>query len=95
MNTFRNVMETLVVTKLDELWETIDCCKCDKCRNDIIAFTLNQLKPKYVVTNEGELYARLCELSTENEFEIVIALVKAIKIVTSNPKHELNPQIIN
>lgn len=88
MNTYHNVMETLVLQMLDEMWATLDCCKCEKCKLDIIACTLNQLTPKYVVTKEGELYARLCELNSEHEIEIVIALTKAIKVVKDNPKHD-------
>jgi competence protein ComFB len=81
-------MEFLVVQKLEDVWETLDCCKCDKCRNDIIALTLNQLPAKYVVTKEGELYARLAELSNEEEREILIALAKSAKLVKAHPKHE-------
>ena len=88
MNTYRNVMEMLVDQKLDEMWDTLDCCKCDRCRMDIIAYALNQLPPKYVVTKEGELYARLCELNNEHEIEVLIALTKAIKTVKDKPKHE-------
>jgi competence protein ComFB len=81
-------MEFLVVQKLEDVWETLGCCKCDKCRNDIIALTLNQLPAKYVVTKEGELYARLAELSNEEEREILIALAKSAKLVNAHPKHE-------
>jgi len=88
MNTYHNVMEMLVVQKLDEMWDALDGCKCDKCKMDIIACALNHLDPKYVVTKEGELYARLCELSNEHEVEITIALAKAIKMVRENPKHD-------
>ncbi len=84
---YHNVMETLVVNKLDEIWDTLDCCKCDKCRNDIIAYTLNQMAPKYVATEEGELYVRLCILSAEHEFEIVKAIAKSVRTVSENPKH--------
>ncbi len=87
MEKYHNVMETLVVNKLNELWGTLDCCKCEKCRNDIIACTLNQMSPKYVATEEGELYVRLCILSTEHEFEIVKAIATSIRIVTEHPKH--------
>lgn len=88
MNTYRNVMEMLVVQKLDEIWDTLDCCKCEKCKLDIIACTLNQLPPKYVVTKEGELYARLCEFNNEHEVDIIIALTKAVETVKDKPKHE-------
>lgn len=87
MDKYYNVMENLVVNKLDELWETLDCCKCEKCRNDIIACTLNQMTPKYVATQEGELYARLSVLSAAHEFEVVKAIAKAVKTVAEHPKH--------
>lgn len=87
MNRFHNVMEQLVEEKLEEIWQEMETCKCDKCRNDIIAHTLNQIPPRYVVTREGELYVRLAELTSEHEFDIVIALTKSIKLITEKPKH--------
>ncbi len=87
MEKYHNVMETLVEDKLNEIWNALDCCKCEKCRNDIIACTLNQMEPKYAVTNEGELYVRLCELSAEHEFEIVKAIAKSVRMVSEHPKH--------
>jgi competence protein ComFB len=87
MNKFRNVMEQLVVDKLEEIWQDMEICKCDKCRNDILAHALNQMPPRYVVTREGELYVRLTELNSEHEFDIVIALTKSIKLISENPKH--------
>lgn len=89
MNAYRNVMETIVVQKLNDLWDSLDCCKCEKCYNDIIALTLNQLEPKYVVSNEGELYVRLGELSNNQDCEILTTIAKAIKIVSENPKHDV------
>lgn len=87
MSSFRNVMECLVISKLDEIWSSLDNCKCEKCREDIIACALNQLPPKYVVSSEGELYIRAEKLVAEHEFEILLAIAKAIKIVSENPKH--------
>ncbi len=83
----KNVMESLVSDKLDEFWSKMDTCKCNKCKSDVLACTLNQLTPKYVATNEGELYAKLSLLSKEHEYTITIALAKAIKLVNENPKH--------
>lgn len=85
---FHNAMEAIVVKKLDEVWGTLECCKCDFCHDDIIAYALNQLPPKYVVTNEGELYARMSELSSEQEFDILLAVARAIQIVSKNPRHD-------
>ena len=32
-----NMMEETVLKKIDELWETTDGCKCQKCKLDICA----------------------------------------------------------
>jgi competence protein ComFB len=83
-------MEKLVENKLDELWNTLDNCKCERCRNDIIALTLNQLGAKYVVTHEGELYARLCTLSNDYDVEILKAIAKSVHTVKEKPNHYIN-----
>lgn len=88
MNRFHNAMETIVVKKLDEVWGSIGGCKCKKCHDDIVAYALNQLPPKYVVSNEGEIYARVSEMSSEQEFDILLAVAKAIQVVDQNPRHE-------
>ncbi|BCJ94668.1 hypothetical protein acsn021_22370 [Anaerocolumna cellulosilytica] len=89
MDKYHNVMETLVIEKLDEVWATLDCCKCQRCRNDIIAYALNQMMPKYVVTEEGALYARVSALSAEYELEIIKAIANALRMITEHPNHTL------
>jgi competence protein ComFB len=89
MDKYHNVMETLVIEKLDEIWATLDCCKCERCRNDIIAYALNQMMPKYVVTEEGALYARVSTLSAEYELEIIKAIANALRMVSEHPNHTL------
>lgn len=87
MDKYFNVMEKLVVEKLDNLWDTLDNCKCERCRNDIIALTLNQLGAKYVVTPEGELYAKLCTMASGYELEILKAIAKSVRMVKEKPNH--------
>ncbi len=43
MDKYYNITERLIINKLDEIWNTLNNCKCDRCRNDIIALTLNQV----------------------------------------------------
>ena len=54
----------------------------------MIALALNELPTKYVVTQKGEVYARIDELSIEKEAEILTALAKAAKIVKEKPRHD-------
>ena len=43
-----NLMEELVISRLDSTLDRFNCCKCDKCKKDIAALALNRLKPRYV-----------------------------------------------
>ncbi|NLY67720.1 MAG: late competence development ComFB family protein [Tissierellia bacterium] len=85
----KNLMEGQVLHVLDRiLKDRNDVCKCDKCRLDIAAIALNNLKPKYVVTEKGRVYAKLAALNYQNEANIIVEITKAIKIVGENPRHD-------
>lgn len=87
MGAYKNVMEDLVLGRINEVWNSLECCKCDQCKDDVIALTLNQLPTKYVATREGEVYARIDELSIGKEAEILTALAKSAKVVKEKPRH--------
>lgn len=80
-------MEDVVSQKLDEMLPGIDMCKCDKCRMDVLAYALNLLSPRYVVTEKGDLYSRVSEFTAQFEIDVEVALTEAIKVVSKNPKH--------
>ncbi len=79
-----NLMEQLVVERLDEAFSKFNCCRCDKCRRDVAALALNALKPHYVVAEPDQLPALIKACDTK---EISAALVKAILQVKSHPQH--------
>ncbi len=83
----KNIMETIVSNKLDELASKVTMCNCPKCRDDIMASALNNLPPKYVSSNSGELYVKASNLSSAEVNDVTITLLKAIKIVSENPRH--------
>ena len=82
-----NMMESLVLIKLDEVIDKLECCKCEKCRMDIASYALNRLPPKYVATIEGEAYSKLATLSVQYETDMLNALFQAAKIVGNHPRH--------
>lgn len=84
----KNLVETLILQKLDETIDRLECCKCKKCRMDIASYALNRLPPKYVATYEGEVYAKLETLSLQYETDLLNALYQAAQIVTKNPRHK-------
>ena len=42
-----NLMEELVLTRLDSTIQRFNCCRCDKCKKDIATLALNRLTPLY------------------------------------------------
>lgn len=87
----KNYMEDAVRNTLEELLEKrSNVCKCSRCRLDIIAFALNHLPPKYVVTDKGHTYTRVAEMAQQFGTDLVVALSKAIKHVNKNPRHDVS-----
>lgn len=84
----KNYMEEAVYMLLPEVIKDINTCKCPKCILDIVAMALNQLPPKYIVTEKGELYSKVSTLKQQFEVDIIAAITKAIVLVKRSPRHE-------
>lgn len=86
---FENMMELIVDEVIEDLLKvpSLDVCKCDRCHMDIKALSLNRLPPKYVVTQRGEVYAKLDVFRNQIRVDVLTAVVEAIEIVKQNPSH--------
>lgn len=85
----RNLMEDEVIYTINRLLkDKKNICTCDKCKLDIAAIVLNNLKPKYVVTDKGELYGKVNTLDFQFDADLIKEIVKAVKIVGAEPRHE-------
>lgn len=82
-----NVMEDIVKDKLNEMLKTENCCKCDRCVEDMTALALNKLPAKYVSTHNGELFSKLNTLVRQNSVDLNIAVAEAIACVSKKPSH--------
>jgi len=58
--TFHNIVEDKVISRLDEIFKTIEedgynekYCTCHQCRLDTICYALNRLRPQYIVSHRG------------------------------------------
>ncbi len=84
----QNYMEDVVQDELELLLnERQDICKCNKCKLDMMVWTLNRLPPRYVITNRGRLYTKLKEQEIQFKADVVKELTKAIDFVAKNPQH--------
>lgn len=85
----QNVMEEIVNNKILEVIKDKDCCKCEKCLDDIRALTLNKLPSKYVSTNKGELFSRLAALKEhQGIIDLNVAVTSSIEFVSTHPRHD-------
>lgn len=79
-----NIPERLVLKNVDEVISRFNCCRCDRCRRDIVAYALNLLPPKYVVADLQSVEKAEEDYSRK---PVLDALVKACLKVRSSPRH--------
>lgn len=81
-----NLMEELVISRLESTLMRFNCCKCNKCKKDIAAIALNKLPPRYVVMKQND---NTKKAKAEEEFGSTVtgALVQAIMLVKKEPRH--------
>ena len=83
-----NVMEQIVDEKLEQMLKDENCCKCERCLEDMKAMALNKLPAKYVSTHNGELFTKLLFMMRQSSADINVAVSNAIKVVSESPSHQ-------
>ena len=83
-----NIMEDIVKDKLTEMLKNEQCCKCERCVEDMTALALNKLPARYVSTHNGELFSKLNSLVRQNSVDLNIAVAEAIACVSKRPSHQ-------
>ena len=89
MYTLENFFEVEVNLLLDGILNGYDnICKCERCKSDIQALALNSLPAKYIVSEKGEMYTKvLAEIDAQQKINVITSIIKAIEIVSANPRH--------
>ncbi len=86
-----NYTETAVLQLLDSVLTNYQeknkpICTCERCRQDIMAIALNNLPPRYVVTDTGKIITSVSFEQFGGKAQITAQILRAIEIVQSNPK---------
>ncbi|HHZ02069.1 MAG TPA: late competence development ComFB family protein [Tissierellia bacterium] len=81
-----NITEKILLKKFDGVLKKMSCCRCDRCKQDIVALALNNLKPKYIVANRDEIEKKVDSLKDVGS-EVTRELIKAVVTVRKNPRH--------
>lgn len=79
-----NLMEGVVLSKLDSVLSRFQCCRCDRCKKDIVALALNKLPPKYMVLSHGQVPP---DLDPQVNAQVVTAMIQAAIRVRAKPRH--------
>lgn len=79
-----NVMEYLVLQRLDETVTRFHCCTCDRCRRAVAAAALCDLPPRYVSARPEDAAALCTPLEAR---QAGMALVRAVLRVRAQPAH--------
>ncbi len=86
-----NYMEEIVKNCLNSILKSdpayADICRCEHCIEDIMAKALNNLKPYYITTKKGEVFAEYSSLVTQQQAEVIAEVIKAIEFISKNPGH--------
>lgn len=90
MIVLKNYMEEVVMNSMEGVLDDINMCKCELCVMDIAALALNDLPPKYIATEKGELYTKFNSLKSQFEVDVIAALTKAAVLVKRAPRHKLD-----
>jgi competence protein ComFB len=88
-----NYMEDVTANILSDLLKRDEYKRLagdEKIKLDILAFALNRLPPKYVVTERGHVYTKLNELREQFKTNILVEITKAIQHVESNISNNNN-----
>ena len=85
----RNYTEEAVKMFMDKYFEESASCHCEVCRMDVMAVMLNNLKPKYVVTDKGALFAQLDDFDPQYKIDFITLMNQAIQTVGKAPRHDI------
>ena len=88
MKKYENMMEPVVEEVLERMLPDLKCCTCELCQNDIIAWALNHLPPKYVAPRAGGVISKADTLRIQHLTDVRTALVQAVNVVSEHPRHE-------
>ena len=86
-----NYSEELVIEQLEELLKEdkySDICMCEKCILDMCTYSLNRLRPQYIVSHKGEVYTKIQDFNQQSKVDVMSTVAKAIEVVSANPHDE-------
>lgn len=87
----KNLLETAVKEVYDDLRaKDATFCGCQHCEEDVLAFALNHLRPRYAGgTREGVAVTSVDLQRDQSRAELMVAVLDAMRRVANNPRHPI------
>lgn len=85
---YQNITETIVEEIYLDVKDKLGVCDCDQCAADILAFALNQLPPRYVVSQVGATAMKVQALTFQNNADVKSAIYKGADLIRQHPRHD-------
>ena len=82
-----NIMEEIIRMEAIKIMQGFDMCRCEKCLYDVMAFALNSMPARYVVSHKGALFAKIASYGNQYRTDIFASLTQACNIVKQSPHH--------
>lgn len=87
----KNLLEGAVKEVYEELRSRdASFCGCEHCEDDVMAFALNHLRPRYAGgTLEGVAVTSVDLQRDQTRAELMVAVLDAMRRVSNNPRHPI------
>lgn len=87
MRGVHNVMEDVMRFEIEEIVDSLGICTCPLCKRDLLSLTLNQVEPKYVNTDVGEVLTKVNSVSRDNRTKLLAIIVTCAQTIKNQPRH--------
>lgn len=83
----KNLLEELVIREFERLLPSVEgFCGCGQCRDDVLVYTLNRLRPHYVASVEGEVITRTAMEGDQHRSDVAVLLLEGFRKVQKHPR---------
>lgn len=84
----KNLLDTAIREIHAELLaQNAEFCACERCRDDVVAYTLNHTRPRYATSSRGWALENLALSSDQIRAELSVMVLGAMKRVSQDPRH--------
>lgn len=93
-----NLMEDYVQQRIKEIYTQLTekkiewlTCNCESCQMDALCYVLNRIKPSYIISGRGHVYANQKMENQQLKADVDAVAIEAIRVISSiqRPYHKI------